>query len=87
MAFPTFDTHRAVKALTEAGFEEAQAETLVDTMSEAIGGNVATRADLETLELRLGGRMETLELRLIIRIGGIVIASAGLVIALLKFLP
>jgi hypothetical protein len=76
MAFPTFDTHRAVKALTEAGFEEAQAETLVATMSEAIGGNVATKADLETLELRL-----------IIRIGGIVIASAGLVIALLKFLP
>ena len=33
-------------ALKQAGFEEAQAEAVVNTMGEALGGNVATKADL-----------------------------------------
>ncbi len=32
MATPTFDTHAAVKALRDAGFEEAQAEAVVMTV-------------------------------------------------------
>ena len=38
--------HKAVMALKQAGFEEAQAEAVVNTMGEALGGNVATKADL-----------------------------------------
>ncbi len=38
MSALAFDTHKAVMALKQAGFEEAQAE--------ALGGNVATKADL-----------------------------------------
>ena len=41
-----FDTHKAVKALQDAGFAEAQAEAVVVTVGEAVGGHVATKADL-----------------------------------------
>ena len=46
MSALAFDTHKAVTALKQAGFEEAQAEVVVTTMGEALGGNVATKADL-----------------------------------------
>ena len=48
-----FDTHKAVAALKQAGFEEAQAEAVVNTMGEALGGSVATKADLKELEAAL----------------------------------
>ena len=46
MSALAFDTHKAVTALKQAGFEETQAEAVVNTMGEALGGNVATKADL-----------------------------------------
>ena len=45
MSALAFDTHKAVTALKQAGFAEPQAEAVVTTMGEALGGNVATRYD------------------------------------------
>ena len=45
-----FDTLKAAKALREAGFEEAQAEAVVGTVSSAINENVASKADIEKVE-------------------------------------
>lgn len=53
MTSPIFDTHRAVKDLEEAGFEESQAEAVVGMMSSAIGENVATRSDLQGMQTNL----------------------------------
>ena len=41
-----FYTHKAVKDLQEAGFDEAQAEAVVATVGTAIIGNVATKQDV-----------------------------------------
>ncbi len=41
-----FDTHKAVKALKEAGFGDIQAEAVVATVGDAIGGDVATKGDV-----------------------------------------
>ncbi len=41
-----FDTLKAVKALRDAGFEETQAEAVVATVGEALGGSVATKTDI-----------------------------------------
>ena len=72
-----FDTHQAVKALTEAGFSETQAETVVSTVREALGGgDLVTKTDLHDLELRMTPRL-----------GGMMIAVGGLVVALVKLLP
>lgn len=45
-------------------------------MSNALAGDVATKADLKDLELRLT-----------LRLGGMMIAVGGLVVALIKLLP
>ena len=82
-----FDTHKAVKALTDAGADEALAEAVVATVREAVGGNLATKDDLQRETSSIRADMKALELRMTIKLGGIVIASSGLVIALVKLLP
>ena len=42
-----FDTHKVVKDLKRAGFNDQQAEAVVSAVGEAVGENVATKADLE----------------------------------------
>jgi len=83
MSALAFDTHKAVKALKEAGFDDAQAEAVVGTVGDAVGGNVATKADLQALELRIAERFEALYKQMWVMAVGIV----GLTVALLKLLP
>ena len=45
----TFDTHEAVKALKSSGFDEKQAESVVETINKAVNETVATKADLAIL--------------------------------------
>ena len=49
MGLPAFDTHKAVKALCRAGFDDNQAEAVVDQINGAVNENVATKADLGKL--------------------------------------
>ena len=124
MATFTFDTHRVVKELQEAGFDETQAEVLVETLSQVVGGNLTTKDDLrdmatksDLVELRgdmatksdvrdmatksdlaelrgdmsvqianIRSEMQAMELRLTLRLGAIVVAAAGLVVAIQKLL-
>ena len=51
----TFDTHKAVTRLRrKAGFEEHQATVLVETMSDLLVSNLATREDLRVLRSEMG---------------------------------
>ena len=45
----TFDTHKAVKALKSSGFDEKQAEVVVETIDTAVNETVATKSDLALL--------------------------------------
>ena len=49
MSSVAFDTHEAVKTLTQAGAEESLAEAVVATVSNAMSENVATKADIAEL--------------------------------------
>ena len=49
MAILAFDTHKAVKALCNAGFNGDQAEAVVEQINGAVNENVATKADLAQL--------------------------------------
>ena len=49
MAWPAFDTHKAVKELCGAGFNDAQAEAVVEQINSAYSENVATKTDVERL--------------------------------------
>ena len=53
MSTLAFDTHKAVTALRQAGFAEPQAEAVVTTMGEALGGQVATQADVAAVQAKL----------------------------------
>ena len=53
-----FDTLKAVKALREAGFEEAQAEAVVQTVGEAVTETVTTKSDLALTRTELIGKIE-----------------------------
>ena len=84
-----FDTLKAAKALRAAGFDDAQAEAVISTVGDAIGGNVATKADvqemkvdLQALELRITHQFESLYKHLWALSAGIVTA----VVALIKLL-
>ena len=94
MASLLFDTHKAVKDLQEAGFDEAQAEALVSILSTAIVGNVATKQDVldchidlrsetKTLGSDLCSELRAMESRLTLRLGSMIVAGFAL-IALVK---
>ena len=50
MSAITFDTHKFVKRLTEAGMPLNQAEILAEEQTRLIDESLATKDDLETLE-------------------------------------
>ena len=58
---PAFDTHKAVKDLTNAGADEKLAEATVATISTAINEQVATKADLEVVRADIKAMQEKLE--------------------------
>ena len=70
-----FDTHRFVKRLTENGFTEKQAETLVEAHGAMLDANQATKADLAKVETNL--------LKWLISAA---IVQAGLIVALVNLL-
>ena len=84
MATLTFDTHAAVKALKDAGFEEAQAEAVVTTVGDAMTGNVATKADISGLRAEMADQFSVLYRHLWIMAIGIVGFTASLTVALVK---
>ena len=49
----TFNTHEAVKALKSTGFNEKQAESVVETINKAVNETVATKADLALLAAKM----------------------------------
>ena len=55
---PAFDTHQAVKALRQAGFDDAKAEAVVDQINGAITENLVIKADLAETERNLATRID-----------------------------
>ena len=68
------------KALREAGADEALAEAVVATVGDAIGSNVATKADLAEVKAELAEMEARLHRHLWVMAAGIV----GLTVALVK---
>ncbi|HYU13610.1 MAG TPA: hypothetical protein VEK82_13605 [Stellaceae bacterium] len=86
----TFDTLSYARRLRQAGVPEAQAEAMADATRELVMQDVATktdvavlRSDLVALEQRLIAAMETLSLRLTVRMGIVLAAGLSLMTALI----
>ena len=94
MSALAFDTHKAVTALKQAGFEEPQAEAVVNTMGEALGGNVATKADLAAVQAKLETDIATVrteiaqEFKVLYKqLWLMAVGIVGLTVTLVKLIP
>ena len=58
----------------------AKAEAQQDSLSEALDSTLSTKADI----VRLKSRIETLELRLSIKLGGIIAITSGVIVAIMR---
>ena len=66
-----------------AAFAQAQQ----DSLSEALESTLATKSDILKIERRIDGvesKLETMELRLTVKLGTIVAVAVGIVAALVK---
>ena len=64
MSALALDTHAYIKKLEAAGFTEQQAEVLAETQANLLTNQLATKADIETVQRD----MKELETRLVARI-------------------
>ena len=83
MATTTFDTRQAVRKLQAAGFDEAQADAVVDTLSDAFSDTVATKADIANLKAEMFRALWIQGAGLV----GVQLAVAGLLYTLLTSSP
>ena len=83
MSTLAFDTHKAVRALKEAGFGDAQAEAVVATVGDAMGGDVATKGDIAALKGDIAVLRAEIYRHLWLMAAGIV----GLTVTLVKLIP
>jgi hypothetical protein len=81
----TFDTQEAVIKLKAVGVSQEQADAFVRVIVEA-QHELATKRDIDELRRDLDAKFIQLEQRLIIKLGGLIALSIGLVAALVKLL-
>ncbi len=74
----TFDTRKAVRNLKAVGFEEPQADAIVDTLGDAFSDTVATRLDIAGVETKIAGLKAEMFRALWIQGAGIVALTVGL---------
>ncbi len=90
----TFDTHKFVRTLKDAGIPESQAEAFSEAFKDAQGeAELATqrdindvRRDIDDLRRDMDSRFIQMEQRLIIKLGALMAFSIGIVAALVKLL-
>lgn len=75
MSTIAFDTLAYAKKLKEAGFTDQQAEIQAEAMAELVNEQLATKRDLRELEMRL-----------VIRLGSMMVMAIAVVATLVKIL-
>jgi hypothetical protein len=83
-----FDTLGYAKRLRDAGISQGQAEAHAEAAREFVMGELVTRADLQATKADLQAAMDTLSLRLTLRLGVMLATglatSIGLIAAIIK---
>ncbi len=81
-----FDTLAYAKKLKEAGVPERQAEVQAEAMAELVEERLATKQDLKEIEVSLKYEIKEMEMRMTIRLGGMIVLAIGVVATLVKLL-
>jgi len=86
MASVTFNTYEFIKKLEKAGLDEKQAEAITTGILQIHdSADLATKADLREMELRIRSEMREMELRMTIKLGSMLIAAIGVLSVIIKF--
>ena len=83
MAF-TFDSLGYAQRLRSAGIPQDQAEAHAEAAREFIMAELVTRNDLDVLRRELEAKIDTLALRLTVRLGGMIALGIAALAALIK---
>ena len=92
-----FDSHQFVWNLTASGFTERQAEALANEQVQLLNGNLATKADLASVQTNLEAKLAGVKADLEVKIANVqanllkwmfaaLIAQTGVVVTLIKLL-
>lgn len=87
MSTIAFDTLKFAKTLKEAGVPEKQAEAQAEAMSDILEVNMkdlATKADVLALKESLQKDIQSMELRLTIKLGAFLAVAVGVMLTVLK---
>jgi hypothetical protein len=92
MSAMTLDTLKVAKRLRDAGFSEAQAESVTESIRESVSGqDLVTKARLDaglgSLKADLRAKIADIKAEIIKRMFGAMLAQGALVVTLVKFLP
>lgn len=79
-----FDTLGYAKRLHDAGISQGQAEAHAEAAREFVMGDLATKADLQAIRADLQAAMDTLSLRLTLRLGVMLAAGLATLAAIIK---
>ena len=77
-----FDAIKYIGELKEAGVPEKQAEVHLRILHEVIESNLATKRDIEELKTELKRDIKELEQRMTIKLGGLIVVTIGILVAL-----
>jgi hypothetical protein len=80
----TFDSLGYAKRLRDRGVPNDQAEAHAEAARDFIMPELATKTDLLATEQRLQNAMDTLALRLTVRLGAMIVVAIGALATLLK---
>jgi hypothetical protein len=79
-----FGTLGYAKRLRDAGVSQGQAEAHAEAAREFVMGDLATKADLQAIGADLQAAMDTLSLRLTLRLGVMLAAGLATLAAIIK---
>jgi hypothetical protein len=79
-----FDTLGYAKRLQDAGISQGQAEAHAEAAREFVMGELVTKADLQATKADLQAAMDTLSLRLTLRLGVMLAAGLASLAAIIK---
>jgi hypothetical protein len=87
-----FDTHAFIKKLIAVGFTERQAETLAEEQTTLLENSLATKQDIQELTRdfkqdvqELKRDIRELEMRMTIKLGGLMIVALSVLTTIFKF--
>ncbi|MEO5352420.1 MAG: CCDC90 family protein [Magnetococcus sp. XQGC-1] len=78
-----FDTRAYVKKLRDAGMDARQAEVQADALVSLVEDRLATKQDIIDLKRDI----KEMELRMVIKMGAMILASVGMIIGYLRVFP